>query len=360
MSNPTLSIIVPIYNASKVLERCLSSILNQTFSDWELLLIDDGSTDESGHLCEEFSLRDKRIRTIHKINGGVSTARNTGLEICNGDYITFIDADDYIESNYFEEMMSEKISDLVICGFKIANLNTFIPTQSIKNVPINAELVTELVENPYYLDSPWCKIFKKSIIKENKIKFDPRLKLSEDTLFSYSYLSHIKTITLIKKSLYVYDGIWGGGSKYVLTASELKYSSFQLIQSIQTLNHKFNINIDVKFKCFHLSKLKHLFTDFTDIDIYNLYIATHPKISIENFLGDNRISPLTIALTIGLRLYREKNIKGVKLHLNNVKNFITIPINRINFNSKKQKLFYSILDIFGVKISSYLFLILSK
>ena len=101
--NPSISIIVPVYNSEKTLNRCVDSILSQTFQDWELLLIDDGSTDRSGKLCDEYALKDQRIKVFHKKNGGVSSARNIGLDHAKGEWITFIDSDDEIPKNTFTD-----------------------------------------------------------------------------------------------------------------------------------------------------------------------------------------------------------------------------------------------------------------
>lgn len=111
--NSIISIIIPVYNAEKTLSRCVNSILNQTFQDWELLLIDDGSTDRSGELCDEYASKDQRIKVFHKTNGGVSSARNIGLDYAKGEWITFIDSDDYIYDNIFDLIPSYN-EDLLI------------------------------------------------------------------------------------------------------------------------------------------------------------------------------------------------------------------------------------------------------
>lgn len=108
---PLVSIIVPIYNAEKTLRRCIDSILSQTFSDWELLMIDDGSTDQSGTICDQYAIKDKRIKVFHKKNGGVSSARNLGLDNARGEWITFVDADDQIISNSLNYFFYIDITD---------------------------------------------------------------------------------------------------------------------------------------------------------------------------------------------------------------------------------------------------------
>lgn len=109
MENPKISIIVPVYNAERYLHRCIESILAQTFKDFELLLIDDGSKDNSGYICNEYAGKDERVKVWHKENGGVSSARNVGLDNVKGEWVTFVDSDDYISSNYFDNLLAELI-----------------------------------------------------------------------------------------------------------------------------------------------------------------------------------------------------------------------------------------------------------
>lgn len=104
MENPKISVIVPVYNVEKYLRKCVDSILSQTFTDFELLLIDDGSKDHSGEICDEYALQDDRVKVFHKENGGVSSARNLGIDVAKGEWITFVDADDYIAENLLQSL----------------------------------------------------------------------------------------------------------------------------------------------------------------------------------------------------------------------------------------------------------------
>lgn len=125
-----ISIIVPIYNVEKYLPKCIESIINQTYTDLEILLIDDGSTDNSGLICDKYASIDNRIRVIHKKNGGLSDARNVGLDICKGKYISFIDSDDYIELTMYEKMIKIMINqkvDIVSCNYNHIYNNNKIP-----------------------------------------------------------------------------------------------------------------------------------------------------------------------------------------------------------------------------------------
>ena len=116
---PKISVIIPVYNAEKYLYRCIDSVLAQTYQDFELLLIDDGSKDSSGAICDEYAAKDARVRVFHKENGGVSSARNVGLDHARGEWITFVDADDWISMDWLKEMMTHSDSDLVIADFVV-------------------------------------------------------------------------------------------------------------------------------------------------------------------------------------------------------------------------------------------------
>lgn len=123
--NPKISVIVPVYNVEKYLRRCIDSILSQTFSDFELLLIDDGSKDKSGDICDEYAAKDARIRVFHKDNGGVSSARNLGLVKANGEFIFFVDSDDYLDNTHLENYSKDIDNfDLIFQGYKLVDETT--------------------------------------------------------------------------------------------------------------------------------------------------------------------------------------------------------------------------------------------
>ena len=128
---PAFSVIVPVYNAEKTLQRCVDSILAQTFEDFELILINDGSKDQSGDICDEYAAKDSRVKTVHKTNGGVSSARNAGLRIAQGEYIAFIDSDDYIDNDYLLGFKHYD-ADLIISGAKLISINNNWGVQRFK------------------------------------------------------------------------------------------------------------------------------------------------------------------------------------------------------------------------------------
>ena len=119
MNNPAISIIIPVYNAENYLRRCIDSVLSQSFTDFELILVDDGSKDKSPQICDEYASQDTRVRVIHKANGGVSAARNDGLDIAKGEYITFIDSDDWVERDYLSTLSNYRDYDIVFFSHRL-------------------------------------------------------------------------------------------------------------------------------------------------------------------------------------------------------------------------------------------------
>lgn len=130
-ATPEISIIVPVYNAGRYLHECVESIIAQTFTDWELLLVDDGSTDGSHAICDDYAVSDSRIRAIHQPNGGVSAARNSGLDKASGQRIAFIDADDRVEPNYLEALHKPAYADITMCAFRFQHTDNQLHKQVI-------------------------------------------------------------------------------------------------------------------------------------------------------------------------------------------------------------------------------------
>lgn len=357
--NPFVSIIVPVYKAEKCLARCIDSILQQSFKDWELLLVDDGSPDNSGALCDEYAIIDTRIKVFHKDNGGVSSARNLGLAHARGEYITFIDADDYVSGDYLEKLVACTPVDLVICGFKNEGETTFQPESIRVDALECSPLLTSLFEIPYYLDTPWCKLYKKSIIDDNNLKFDRLLKLSEDTLFSYNYIYYCNSIQIIADVLYTYDGRWGGGSKYRLSYDELSHILKVVVGAIDAVNHRFGSAIETKYKSFHVSKLIGLFPEYTDHQIYNLYHQYHPTMTEADFLGDYRLSPLVVGVLKAQDIVRNLNKEETIKFLIVLYDFNTVPISKIHFQSQKHQFFFWVLKCLGPKSAYWLLRIYS-
>ena len=204
--DPIISIIVPIYNVGKYLPKCIESILNQTFKNFELILVNDGSTDNSGVVCDDYAKKDTRIKIIHKSNGGVSSARNAGLYVAKGEYIGFVDPDDYIDKNMYEKLYRlciDNNSDIAICRFnreingKIQNKES---TEEIIELN-NMEAMNELFKGNLYRFSLCNKLFSKKCF--NDVLF-PEGRIHEDLSTTYKLFANSKKAVYIDYYGYIY------------------------------------------------------------------------------------------------------------------------------------------------------------
>lgn len=217
MISGIVSIIVPIYNCEKYLDRCIRSILGQTFTNIEVLLINDGSTDKSYHICKEFELQDNRIRVYHQENAGPSSARNVGIKNSTGEYIMFVDADDYIESSMVEELFEKAISEraeFVMCGMTIDTYNSnqylissvninLLPRTVVGNTNLPSNII-DLVESEK-INGPCCKLIKADIIRDNSILMPAHIYLQEDLYFNLRVLEYVNVFTVIEGCFYHYN-----------------------------------------------------------------------------------------------------------------------------------------------------------
>ena len=202
-----ISVIVPVYKAEKYLDKCVQSIVNQTYKNLEIILVDDGSPDNCPQICDEWAKKDGRIKVIHKENGGVSSARNTALDICLGEYAAFADSDDFIEENMLESMMktAEKAkAEVVVCGFTFEENG-----QEISKIPFNNKVYTNKNNELLYAyisdeirPEACAKLIKKSVI--GKTRFDLSVKYGEDQLFNYEILKKCTCLAGVENGFYHY------------------------------------------------------------------------------------------------------------------------------------------------------------
>ena len=204
-----ISIIVPVYNSEKVLSRCLDSIIRQNYTDFELLLIDDGSTDNSGAICDEYARKDSRIRVFHKRNGGVSSARNVGLENAGGKWVTFCDSDDYVNPDWLDIYISLiNVNDVDMACQGIHRIGLYASSSEyctgIEYHGDNKGALNVLCQS-LLLGYVWNKLLKRSIIEENKLRFDELITFKEDEEFVLRYMKCCKLISCVFSSGYNYD-----------------------------------------------------------------------------------------------------------------------------------------------------------
>ncbi len=232
MREPLISVVVPIYEVEKYLDRCVESIVNQTYKNLEIILVDDGSPDNCPKMCDSWAEKDNRIKVVHKENGGLSDARNAGMPFATGEIISFIDSDDWIELDMFEKMlnrMQKDNSDIVSCGVKWVEEDGSL----IRDVTSDDEVLDttiamkELINDKKLKQHVWNKIYKYDLIKA--IPFE-KGKYHEDVFWSYQIVGRAKSVSIAKESFYNYvqrsNSIMGEGFSVkrldALDANELR------------------------------------------------------------------------------------------------------------------------------------------
>lgn len=278
---PFISIVIPVYNVEKYINRCIDSVLDQSYANWELLLIDDGSSDDSGKICDSYSTKDDRIRTIHKPNGGVSSARNLGIEQASGDFITFIDSDDWISSRYIADFVrcNPQRKSIVVSGLITKTPSEeYVSFQYVDECMMNGVTACDLIVqyNLFRDGGPCCKLFDLQLIKAFRLNFRTDLSYHEDHIFVYSYYLLIDNIILSGFCGYYYM-YYGKDSNNSLSrigklqVQKLFDASDCFLSIIPKLFVKFKIS-DEKYKAEVLTR-----TGYSQriLAIYNLYFHSH-------------------------------------------------------------------------------------
>jgi glycosyltransferase involved in cell wall biosynthesis len=208
---PMVSIIVPVYNAQDFLERCVDSILQQEYTNFELLLLDDGSTDRSPEICDRYAEADKRVRVIHKENSGVSATRNLALDSAKGKYLQFVDSDDWIAADatrLFVQTAEEYACDMVICDFYrvVGERVSHKGDIKAKGVLSIEEFAGYMMEDPadFYYGVLWNKFYRNDIIKKHNLRMDNSISWCEDFMFNLEYLRYAEHVCPIHNPLYYY------------------------------------------------------------------------------------------------------------------------------------------------------------
>lgn len=202
--NDLISVIIPVYNVEKYLDKCLDSVVNQTYTNLEIILVDDGSTDESGDICDSWSQKDSRIRVIHKDNGGVSSARNVGIDIAEGEYIAFVDPDDYVILSMFEYIMQEIDDDQTdILEYNYYNVSNGMAVENGIRLKVYDDFQDVLLAMfSSYLGLGITKIYRHSVI--GSIRFNCKYAIAEDTLFFVECCKNARKLKSLEKPVYYY------------------------------------------------------------------------------------------------------------------------------------------------------------
>lgn len=212
--NDLISVIVPVYKVEEYLDKCVESIVNQTYENIEILLVDDGSPDNCPKMCDSWAEKDRRIKVIHIENGGVSNARNTGIKNMTGKYFVCVDSDDYVTDDYIEVLMKTRYefpdAGHIWCGYQLfkddyKSFETCVSNADELYSVFEKKQIKELNFKGFY-GTPWGKLYDSETVKNNNIKMNPEISLGEDMLFNYEYLDTVSdsTIVIVNKPIYCY------------------------------------------------------------------------------------------------------------------------------------------------------------
>ena len=207
---PKISVIIPVYNAELYIKQCIESVTSQTFTDWELIVVDDESTDNTANILKEYSLSNKKIKTLFNKKGGVSKARNCGIDAALGDWIFFMDADDYLSPNHLQNYSENLNYDIVFQGYKSVDAvsGVVLSEKECGNLEASGNTVMEIVEilwrKECFFGPTWNKIFNRYIIEHYNIRFNEKISIREDELFTFEYLQYVKSIKVLPFTGYNY------------------------------------------------------------------------------------------------------------------------------------------------------------
>lgn len=251
--NDIISVIVPVYNVEKYLDKCIDSIHNQTYKNLEIILVNDGSKDNSKSICQKWKKIDKRIIYIEQKNSGVSSARNKGIELSKGKYIVFLDSDDYVEANMVELLYSEILknnSDIAICNFiKKSEDNYYIKKSKINKYDNKKNQYVKYLLNEYKFGGfLWNKMYLADNIKKYNILFKEDIKIMEDLIFNLEYYKYIKKFSICEEYLYNYIK----RENSALNSNKKKYDYLKSNVFIVEILEKYNSKYSNQFKLNYL------------------------------------------------------------------------------------------------------------
>ena len=355
-----VSIIVPVYKAEQWLHRCIDSILAQTMPDFELLLIDDGSPDRSGEICDEYVAQDPRIRVFHKENGGVSSARNLGLDNAQGEWISFIDADDWVEKEYLAGLTEKLDADFITGGLRATNGwvdysdERFFVGREIEHFIKDHSLTC-------FVRAACGKLIRRKIIEDNKLRFDVKIRSGEDTIFNKKVLFYSDSVCIVNQLNYNYfiDSNISIQDKYSLSMEEVE-STLTILSSVNNLlNKRFGICCDEdEYKVFFFSALSYEDIAIRGIDSYfSLCLQYYPQNTFDDFYSDEFVSPIVKGIVCLKKKIRYSPKEFKQQYFSVVKFFKDTP-RYINFKHKDFYLWYFLIKtkqwyLFKILMSLY-------
>lgn len=285
MKKKLISIIIPIYNASMHINKCLNSLINQTYKNIEIILIDDGSTDDSYILCKEFEKVDKRIKVFHQENSGVSSARNFGLQVAKGDYITFVDSDDYVEKDIYELLINcinKDKAQIAICNIYYETINKEqVYSYFYKDFVFSRHDFPLIMNNILSINGyVWNKLYDRKLIYKNDefIKFSENICISEDSLFNYEIYNQNENFvcSYINKKMYHYIQVENSACNQKFTLKKLQH--FMAREKEIDILEKNSVNADFLKIDYVISFCKtKILIELLNIEKTNLYKEVEEK-----------------------------------------------------------------------------------
>lgn len=261
-----VSVIIPAYNAADVLERCVRSVLAQTYARFEVLLVDDGSRDGTPELADALAREDGRVRVVHKENGGVSSARNAGLDEARGEWLTFVDADDYLGPHFLESLLAGAPCDLIVGGYHTVGAHE-IPEVCYEAVEARSEadvrplLEARLTEMTFLC--PWGKLLRTRLVREAGLRFDTGMRIGEDVVFVWTYLSHCASVALRGGQEYNYFTA-PADAKYALDAPAAIDTMERIFVPLDALARRWEMNVE-RARCHILNYYVWLFKQYVKL-----------------------------------------------------------------------------------------------
>jgi glycosyltransferase involved in cell wall biosynthesis len=301
---PTISVVIPVYNVENYLHRCVESILNQTFQDFEIILIDDGSKDKSGEICDEYAVKDKRIIVIHKKNARVSAARNDGIRLAKGKYLSFIDSDDWIEPEMYQEMIdkAEELNlDFIMCDYQKKS-NVFDEKQTqpirggyyskddIKNELFQCLIMFDHIEYPPTISNCVC-LFNLKFLKKSNLYYDEDIYYDEDSIFGSKIMYHASNFYYLKN--HHYYNYFNNPNSTTNTYSARRWNSFLKINERLIIyfgnTTEFDFSRQIKINMLYLTlselgQISHSLNDWKEKRNMIKNIMNHSKVK-EIFIG---------------------------------------------------------------------------
>lgn len=279
---PTVSIIVPIFNAEKTVRRCIESILTQQYTDWELLLVDDGSRDNSGAICDEYAGKDARVRVIHQENAGVSAARNLALDRAQGVYLQFLDSDDWITPDATSALV--RAAETHQCDLVIADFYRVVGERLSRKGDIDedgvltrAEYAAHMMENPadFYYGVLWNKLYRRNIVEKYRLRMNPEISWCEDFMFNLEYISRAERFHALQVPIYY----------YVKTKGSLATSNITISRTV-----KMKLTVFEYYQQFYKSVLNEEEYEKSRLKVYRFLL---------DFANDGAVPPLTGSQRLG-------------------------------------------------------------